>query len=158
MAMIENPNEPEILKIIRNLHKNRNATSTIPSDTGGYFPSPEDFDFDTDYSGQSVRPMFSGNKYVDAMRNLEPQDLATSLFKALAPMGAAAGKAALPPGISPILNMLAKNDINALNQGQGIEALLEAIFMNNQMSNEEFNSMQGGKKEGLSSRKYIEGL
>ena len=132
MAMIENPNEPEILKIIRNLHKNRNATSTIPSDTGGYFPSPimpEDFDFDTDYSGQSVRPMFSGNKYVDAMRDVQPQDLATSLFKALAPMGTAAGKAALPlvfgPGISKI---------NALNQSQGIEALLEAIFMNNQMS------------------------
>ena len=134
MSMIDNPNEPEILRIVRNLHKNRNATSTIPSDTGGYFPGrgdidimPEDFDFDTDYSGQSVEPMFSGNKYVDAIRNVQPEDLVGALLKSLAPIGTAAGKAALPPGISPMVTLAARDDINLLNRDQAIKTLLKAI-------------------------------
>jgi len=142
MSMIDNPNEPEILRIVRNLYKNRNAnsmmprnaTSTIPSDTGGYFPSPGDidimpgdFDFDTDYSGQSVEPMFSGNKYVDAIRDVQPEDLVGALLKSLAPIGTAAGKAALPPGISPMVTLAARDDINLLNRDQGIKTLLKTI-------------------------------
>jgi hypothetical protein len=170
--MIDNPNEPEILRIIRNLHKNRNATSLMPRNATSAIPTagdldimPEDFDFDTDYSGQSVEPMFSGNKYVDAIRDVQPKDLVGSLLKSLAPIGTAAGKAALPPGISPMVDLAARDDINALNRDQAlksllktiasmrglksatkasstareglIEALMDAANMNNQISNEE---------------------
>lgn len=173
MSMIDNPNEPEILRIVRNLHKNRNASSLMPfppvattTDLGGDLDiMPEDFDFDTDYSGQSVEPMFSGNKYVDAIRDVQPKDLVGSLLKSLAPIGTAAGKAALPPGISPMVDLAARDDINALNRDQAlksllktiasmrglksatkasstareglIEALMDAANMNNQISNEE---------------------
>ena len=134
MSMIDNPNEPEILRIVRNLHKNRNASSLMPRNAtsttdlaGDLDIMPEDFDFDTDYSGQSVEPMFSGNKYVDAMRDVQPEDLVGSLLKSLAPIGTAAGKTALPPGISPMVTLTARDDINALNRDQALKSLLKAI-------------------------------
>ena len=134
MSMIDNPNEPEILRIVRNLHKNRNASSLMPRNAtsttdlaGDLDIMPEDFDFDTDYSGQSVEPMFSGNKYVDAIRGVQPEDLVGSLLKSLAPIGTAAGKAALPPGISPMVDLAARDDINALNRDQALKSLLKAI-------------------------------
>lgn len=70
MSMIENPNsqlyvtKPEILKIIENLHS-------------GY-------DYGTDYSGETVKPMWDDNKYVTWLRNtVQPEDLISGLANML---------------------------------------------------------------------------